>query len=218
MPSWWASSWPWLPRHGSAKMTTLEIAVNHRAPGSYLLPGACTSEIAKMDSRLCEGCGGPLVRRANEHDRYWATRRFCSPHCWDTNRPVTKPKVTGRSRANVLYPGEPCSVCGKPYGGRGNVQRHHVDGDTMNNGRTNIAFLCITHHMQAHRLRDGHGPGGGARPRVAKMVHDRAVAKFQHAIPLSDAGLIHEEIALRLGVSRSTVSRWFRKYEQGKSQ
>lgn len=166
--------------------------------------------------RPCKGCGGKLVRRHDERDRQWEIRLYCSTHCWDTHRPVTKPKATGRGRANILYPGESCSVCGKPYGGRGNVQRHHTDGDTMNNNRSNIAFLCTTHHMQAHKLRDGRGPGGGARPRVARMVHDRAVAKFQKAIPLSDAGLIHEEIAARLGVSRSTVSRWFRKYEQGK--
>lgn len=167
---------------------------------------------ANTVARFCEGCGERLVRKPNE-GFHWTKRRFCDAKCWDQNRPVTPSKSAGRSLANRLHPGEPCEVCAMPYGGRGRVQRHHIDGDTMNNDRSNIAFLCVAHHMSAHRARDGKGPGGGPRPRIAKAKHDAAVAKYRQAIPLRDAGWRHEDIAAWMGTSRSTVSRWFRLYK-----
>lgn len=54
--------------------------------------------------------------------------------------------ATGRQRARKLYPGViPCEVngCGKK------AERHHIDGNTSNNDRSNIAFLCNKHHKEA---------------------------------------------------------------------
>lgn len=54
---------------------------------------------------------------------------------------------TGRQRARRLYPNVCCDVCGFFP-----AQRHHKDGDTKNNSRENVAFLCPKHHVYADRL------------------------------------------------------------------
>jgi hypothetical protein len=54
--------------------------------------------------------------------------------------------VSGRSRAERLFPlYKPCIVCGATK-----VDRHHLDYNTKNNKRNNIAFLCRTHHKAIH--------------------------------------------------------------------
>ena len=98
-----------------------------------------------------------------------------------------------------------------PYGGRGRVQRHHRDSDRMNNVHENIAFLCVKHHKEAHQESDGM-VGGGPRPRVTRMMHDRAVEMSREARSLRADGLTVDEVAVRLRVHRASVLRWFRKY------
>ena len=54
----------------------------------------------------------------------------------------------GRAIARKLYPGPlVCEreTCVKP------AERHHVDGDTHNNVRSNIMFLCRNHHHEEDR-------------------------------------------------------------------
>ncbi len=48
----------------------------------------------------------------------------------------------GRSRALRLFPPQPCSVCGKAR-----AERHHLDGNTLNNDPGNIMFVCRKCHM-----------------------------------------------------------------------
>jgi len=48
----------------------------------------------------------------------------------------------GRSRALRLFPPQPCSVCGKAR-----AERHHIDGNTLNNKPGNILFVCRKCHM-----------------------------------------------------------------------
>lgn len=98
-----------------------------------------------------------------------------------------------------------------PYGGRGRVQRHHRDGDRLNNTRKNIAFLCVKHHKDAHRSLDN-AVGGGARPRIAAMMRERAIESARTARVMRDNGWDTRQIALELGVDPWTVLRWFRKY------
>lgn len=50
---------------------------------------------------------------------------------------------SGRDRAQRMYPQEPCCICGE----RG--ERHHKDGNTLNNKQENIGWLCRRHHMEA---------------------------------------------------------------------
>ncbi len=98
-----------------------------------------------------------------------------------------------------------------PYGGRGRVQRHHRDSDRMNNDRSNIAFLCVQHHKDAHAASDGM-VGGGARPRIYAMQRAQANDRASAAAGLRAEGVSTVEIARLMGVDRGTVSRWFRKY------
>ena len=51
---------------------------------------------------------------------------------------------TGRTRANRLYPGErKCEMCESPH-----AERHHKDGNTLNNCDDNINSLCRKCHMR----------------------------------------------------------------------
>jgi hypothetical protein len=50
----------------------------------------------------------------------------------------------GRKRALKLYPViGPCVDCGAE-----NSERHHVDGNTSNNARANVQFVCRRCHMK----------------------------------------------------------------------
>jgi len=81
----------------------------------------------------------------------------------------------GRARARSLFksPGV-CSGCGKP----GRIERHHVDGNTLNNSVENIQFLCSSCHQSVDgrserfkeiaRLHSGVGNAASAIARKSK--------------------------------------------------
>lgn len=98
-----------------------------------------------------------------------------------------------------------------PYGGRGRVQRHHRDSDRLNNSAENIAFLCVQHHKDAHRKSDKK-LGGGARPRIATMMRDRAMERAQGVHEMVAEGHSVAEIARLRGVDPGTVRRWVKRY------
>lgn len=53
-----------------------------------------------------------------------------------------------RSRGHLRFPVLlPCEDCGRTD----DVDRHHIDSDTRNNDRSNIAFLCPACHGRRHR-------------------------------------------------------------------
>lgn len=83
----------------------------------------------------------------------------------------------------------------------------------MNNARSNIAFLCVKHHKDAHQLLDGK-VGGGRRERVATMMRDRAITNAQYAVGQINAGRSVSEVAAEIGVHSTSVLRWFRKYRE----
>jgi hypothetical protein len=125
----------------------------------------------------------------------------------------TRADKAGRAIAERLFPDVmPCEVCGQTGFGRGVIDRHHRDGDRMNNAESNIAFLCRRDHVAAHRLLDGQ-IGGGVRPRVNEMLRSKAIARSAEAARLRDAGQTTRQIAASLGVDPWTVLRWFQKYE-----
>ncbi|KKK49301.1 hypothetical protein LCGC14_3136420 [marine sediment metagenome] len=52
--------------------------------------------------------------------------------------------LSGRDRARRMYPvPKPCTMCGEKG------ERHHKDGNTLNNEPINIDWLCRRHHMMA---------------------------------------------------------------------
>ena len=66
-------------------------------------------------------------------------RSEASPN-WKANLATTESK---RIRARKLYSLGPCVKCGKSA-----TDRHHIDGNTGNNHRSNIRILCRRCHMQ----------------------------------------------------------------------
>ena len=52
---------------------------------------------------------------------------------------------TGRTRAERKFNKKPCEKCGITTG---LIERHHKDGDTLNNEPENIEFVCRRCHMQ----------------------------------------------------------------------
>ena len=66
----------------------------------------------------------------------------------------------GRVVANRWYRGlGDCEVCGRTAA----TVRHHRDGDTSNNGRDNVDFLCRRCHYRAHHpVAPTHCPAGHA--------------------------------------------------------
>lgn len=67
-----------------------------------------------------------------------------SHHRWSQHPTV----MTGHKRAQRLYPTvQPCEVCGSPRS-----ERHHKNGNTADNRRRNIAWLCRKHHIAEDRL------------------------------------------------------------------
>lgn len=50
---------------------------------------------------------------------------------------------SARCRTRRMYAQQPCRICGRP------AERHHKDGNTLNNEPSNIDWLCRKHHMEA---------------------------------------------------------------------
>lgn len=77
------------------------------------------------------------------------------------------PKHRGNERCRYLYEQSgPCEVCGEA-----NAERHHKDGNPLNNAPGNIAFLCRRHHMEADgRLAQlsARNSAGKGKPRIRR--------------------------------------------------
>ncbi len=99
----------------------------------------------------CASCGKDYMEKVSRIAN--AKRHFCSHRChsnamrildgnhkWKTD--VTR-KETGRRRCRDVFPNQSCEVCGHK------AERHHRDGNTLNNASDNIAFLCRKHHMES---------------------------------------------------------------------
>lgn len=83
---------------------------------------------------------------------------------------------TGRARALSIYRDiGPCTRCGNPKS-----ERHHIDGNTLNNNPKNIEVLCRRCHMQADgRLDKFRKQGEQFRPVV--MAKLAALADMRRA-------------------------------------
>lgn len=138
---------------------------------------------------------------------------YCSKPCAGmARRTIATADTIGRRIAMETYPDEqPCEVCGKTGKGRGVIDRHHRNSDRSDNSPANIAFLCRKHHHAAHRLTDGK-VGGGPRPRIAALMHDRALERARAAAAMRAEGKSNAQIAWALGVHPLSVDRWQRKY------
>jgi hypothetical protein len=86
---------------------------------------------------------------------YDARLVYCSKQCSDDNlsvirrgegnpnwKEVPARKQAGNLRAWKWHELQPCEVCASEKS-----ERHHRDGNPLNNSRENIMFLCRKHHM-----------------------------------------------------------------------
>jgi hypothetical protein len=142
---------------------------------------------------VCPDCGGPKYRYAKfckpcsaKGDR---NPRFGKSHSAEARAKISaaasRPKPNRRGSLHPMWKGDDASV----QRGRGRAasmyaekrccekcgatdsERHHVDGNTLNNTSENIAFLCRPHHRQIH-------PGNGRQPlrEYVEMARDRIQA------------------------------------------
>lgn len=86
-------------------------------------------------------------------------------------------KDAGRSRARVLYP--QCCEC-EIVGCSRIGERHHRDGNTVNNEPFNIGWLCKPHHLEAHGTQErlvaantGRKRSDQTRRRISEALHGR---------------------------------------------
>lgn len=111
----------------------------------------------------CFTCGLDFMRKQSHIDMGYA-HHFCSRECsWAYTRKLftgeggpawngdNVGRPAGRQRARRLYSSRPCEVCSATR-----AERHHRDGNTLNNDPSNIAFLCHKHHFALHDF--GHRP------------------------------------------------------------
>ena len=113
----------------------------------------------------CNGCGCSF----SAYSPPCRPRKFCSQECGQRSMAGSKQtedhiakriksgsghpnwkgnlasRKTGRCRALRMFPSRPCEHCGEAK-----AERHHVDGNTLNNEPTNIQFLCRACHLALH--------------------------------------------------------------------
>lgn len=106
---------------------------------------------------VCPDCGGTKLKRATR----------CKP-CANRartgeSRTDSPSESTGRYRARVARPVQVCEYSGCTATG---MDRHHIDGNPLNNDPSNIAVHCRRHHMVV----DGRLDAAAARaPEVGKL-------------------------------------------------
>lgn len=113
---------------------------------------------------ICKQCGCSVVRKQKPSAR---VNLFCNRKCYMQSKKGVQPigwknaptrtreqhhgwkgnnlsQVGGRKRALKWFSKKPCESCGSEKS-----ERHHKDGNTLNNDSSNIAFLCRRCHMVA---------------------------------------------------------------------
>ncbi len=71
-------------------------------------------------------------------------------------------KGAGRGRARLRFPLGPCQRCGKE-----GIDRHHKDGNTLNNNPENILILCRLCHMKED----------GRMESFSKILHQQSIER-----------------------------------------
>ncbi len=105
----------------------------------------------------CMHCGMQLARKrfasgVLEDLSVFKRRKFCDQECMGKDfdaRPVkTDPAwMTAHYHARKICPKGPCVTCGKS----GRTDVHHKDENWRNNSPENLARLCRSCHIKAHR-------------------------------------------------------------------
>lgn len=116
----------------------------------------------------CVACGGRMIQprwKNGKLDSTFKSRKFCSAKCYGNfNTLENCSENAGRRRAQRLYPMIACQDCGQ----KSKIQRHHVDGNPLNNSLENIRILCQSCHTSEHK-RIGTWGRGNVPPAICKI-------------------------------------------------
>lgn len=112
-------------------------------------------------SQACNGKSRAGIKHSAE-SREKRKRFGPDHHAWKGDDIAVK---SGRTRALRMYPDAPpvCERCGEAK----RLERHHVDGNTANNSKSNIRFLCRLCHMTEDA-------------RLANLIKERRRASHNH--------------------------------------
>jgi len=81
----------------------------------------------------------------------------------------------------LVEAGHSCTICGDP-----GVQIHHIDGNKENNDESNLIVLCLPHHDEAEKSKEGKGLSANLTPaqlhlyketQKQKLIYDRRIKK-----------------------------------------
>lgn len=124
--------------------------------------GTIMTKPFELGQMRCQGCGVLYERRRHrngrlEHPDTFVKRIYCSMAClnhWAPRRILRGPdnpqwkgdnlkwRESGHGRCRKMYALGPCAICGKQA-----IDRHHKDGNTVNNAPENVQILCRRCHM-----------------------------------------------------------------------
>jgi hypothetical protein len=105
------------------------------------------------------------------------------------------PDAAGRKRAQRAYPQRPCQECGTT---EKRIDRHHVNGDTLDNSPENVALLCSTCHTKRHWAEGSQSQRVAAqRERVSRIRH-AVLADYQLGMPVA-------QLMQKHGIGTSTL-------------
>lgn len=112
--------------------------------------GLWRREHSVMTDELRERISQALIGRPNPRMAEMARQQVGEKHPrWVGDNST---RHTGHRRAEKAFSPGACDVCAKPYTGGHSVERHHKDGNSLNNGPQNVAFLCPKDHKAAEKV------------------------------------------------------------------
>lgn len=103
--------------------------------------------------KQCKSCGTQIFKRSTYCKKCRNVEERAPWWKGDNVKPAA-----GNRRARMKYKANICEVCGLSKDDS-IVERHHIDGNTLNNQPSNIIILCSKHHGRAnvivHQIKKG---------------------------------------------------------------